>query len=129
MRIVFSETPYEATKRVRGVPKQGYGSHAGGDTGTFSTVDERAAPACRLRHWDLRWSSLWGHETCEGCADIGGRDTCGLCHWDLRWGSLWGHETCEGCAETGAVTHAGPATAAFGGAPYGATTRVRGVPE
>eukprot|EP00959_Pyramimonas_sp_CCMP1952_P452015 9463970-Pyramimonas_sp.AAC.1 len=19
--------------------------------------------ACELRHWDLRWSSLWGHET------------------------------------------------------------------
>ena len=24
---------------------------------------------------------------------------CGLCHWDLRWSSLWGHGTCEGCAE------------------------------
>ena len=20
-------------------------------------------------HWDLRWSSLWGYETCEGCAE------------------------------------------------------------
>ena len=29
----------------------------------------------------------------------------------------------------GAVTHAGPATGAFGGAPYGATKRVRDVPK
>ena len=33
------------------------------------------------------------------------------------------------CAEIGAVTHAGPATGAFGGAPYGATKRARGVPK
>eukprot|EP00959_Pyramimonas_sp_CCMP1952_P047235 985723-Pyramimonas_sp.AAC.1 len=27
-------------------------------------------------HWDLRWSSLWGHETCVGCAEMGVRDAC-----------------------------------------------------
>eukprot|EP00959_Pyramimonas_sp_CCMP1952_P212856 4454186-Pyramimonas_sp.AAC.1 len=36
-----------------------------------------------LRHGDLRWSFLCGHEACEGCDEM---DACGLCHWDLRWG-------------------------------------------
>ena len=40
-----------------------------------------------------------------------------------------GHEAREGCAEMGAVTRAGPATGAFGGARYGAAKRVRGVPN
>ena len=44
---------------VLGVPKQ---RHA------------EAGTPCELRHWDLRWSSLWGHETCEGCADMGDDD-------------------------------------------------------
>eukprot|EP00959_Pyramimonas_sp_CCMP1952_P435252 9113962-Pyramimonas_sp.AAC.1 len=22
-------------------------------------------------HWGLRWSPLWDHEPCEGCAEIG----------------------------------------------------------
>ena len=43
--------------------------------------------------------------------------------------SLWGHEPCEGCAEMRVELHADPATGAFGGAPYGATNRVRGVPK
>ena len=30
--------------------------------------------ACEVCHWDLRWSSLWGHETCEGCAKADGDD-------------------------------------------------------
>ena len=55
----FGGAPYETTKRVRGVPKQ---RHAD------------AAMPCEFRHWDLRWSSLWGHETCEGCAET---ETCG----------------------------------------------------
>eukprot|EP00959_Pyramimonas_sp_CCMP1952_P231792 4844439-Pyramimonas_sp.AAC.1 len=25
-------------------------------------------------------------------AALGGGTACGLCHWDLRWSSLWGHE-------------------------------------
>eukprot|EP00959_Pyramimonas_sp_CCMP1952_P332647 6965811-Pyramimonas_sp.AAC.1 len=25
--------------------------------------------ACELRHWDLRWSSLWGHETLSWVAE------------------------------------------------------------
>ena len=46
-----------------------------------------------------------------------------------RWSTPYGgHETCEGCADMGAVMYAGPASAAFGGAPHGATKRVRGVP-
>ena len=47
--------PCGATKRVRGVPKS-----AGG----------RYAVLCL---WGRMWSSLWGRETCEGCAEMGGR--------------------------------------------------------
>ena len=32
---------------------------------------------------------------------MGVGDACGRSHWDFRWSSLWGHETCEGCAELG----------------------------
>ena len=85
--------------------------------------------ACGLCHWGLRWSPLWGHETCEGCADLGAGDACERSHWDLQWSSLWGHETCEGCAERARGRHADAATGAFGGAPYGAAKRVRGVPK
>eukprot|EP00959_Pyramimonas_sp_CCMP1952_P358755 7512150-Pyramimonas_sp.AAC.1 len=27
----------------------------------------RGGLPCQLRHWDLRWSSLWGREAREGC--------------------------------------------------------------
>ena len=54
---------------------------------------------------------------------------CGPCHWGLRWSSLGAHEPCEWCAEMGGGLHAACATGAFGGAPYGATDRVRGVPK
>ena len=77
----FGGAPYGATKRVRGVP------------------------TCVAR-------------TLANCATGA-----------LRWGSLWGHETCEGCAEMGAGNHVDPATVALGGAPYGATKRVRGAPK
>eukprot|EP00959_Pyramimonas_sp_CCMP1952_P212621 4448691-Pyramimonas_sp.AAC.2 len=54
--IAFGGSPYRATKRVKCVcvcvPK------VGGD-------------ACGRSHWGPRWRSLWGHETCEGCADMG----------------------------------------------------------
>ena len=53
-------------------------------------------------------------------------NACGPCHWGLQWSTLWGHETCEGCPEMEVELHADPATGAFGGAPYGATKRVRG---
>eukprot|EP00959_Pyramimonas_sp_CCMP1952_P026832 563226-Pyramimonas_sp.AAC.1 len=43
--------------------------------------------------------------------------------------SLWGHDPCEECAEMSGGTHAGPATVAFEGAPYGATTRVKDLPK
>eukprot|EP00959_Pyramimonas_sp_CCMP1952_P287344 6009444-Pyramimonas_sp.AAC.1 len=53
-------------------------------------------------------------------------------HWDLWWSSLWGHEAREGCAEMGGgnacAAKANAATGAVGGAPYGARKRVRGVP-
>ena len=59
------------------------------------TICSCESRSCEYR---LRWSSLWGHEACEGCAEMSGGDACELCHWDLRWSS------------------------------YGATKRVRGVP-
>eukprot|EP00959_Pyramimonas_sp_CCMP1952_P203493 4255315-Pyramimonas_sp.AAC.1 len=55
--------------------------------------------ACGHIHWDLRWGSPWGHETCEGCAETGVRDARGHTHWDLRLSSAWGHEACEGFTE------------------------------
>ena len=88
-----------------------------------------AAGACERTHWGLRWSSRWGHETCEGCAEMGVGEACERSHWGLRWSSLWGHDPREGCATVGAVLHATPTIGAFGGAPYGATKRVRGVPK
>eukprot|EP00959_Pyramimonas_sp_CCMP1952_P038236 800201-Pyramimonas_sp.AAC.1 len=57
---------------------------------------------------------------------MGVRDACGLRHWDLRWSSLWGHEACEGVPKWVCVTHAGCAIGTVGGAPYGATKRVMG---
>eukprot|EP00959_Pyramimonas_sp_CCMP1952_P276487 5779822-Pyramimonas_sp.AAC.1 len=50
---------------------------------------------------------------------LGGEDACELRNWDLRWSSSWGHETLSWVGET----QANCATAAFGGAPYGATKR------
>ena len=62
-------------------------------------------------------------------AVLGAGGACEFRNWDLRWSSLWGHETREGCAKMGAVTHANAATGTLGGAPYEATKRVRGVPK
>ena len=77
----FGGAPYGATRRVRGVPGFAWRAHA----------DTRE---------DLRWSPRWGHEICEGCAEM----------WVRR-------------------AHAGPATGAFGVAPHGSTKLVRGVPK
>ena len=56
-----------------------------------------------------------------------GGPPCGRSHLGLRWGSLWGHKTSEGCARMDPSSHADATTGAFGGVPYGATKRVRGV--
>eukprot|EP00959_Pyramimonas_sp_CCMP1952_P259560 5427045-Pyramimonas_sp.AAC.1 len=50
---------------------------------------------------------------------LGGGDACGPCHWSHLWRSLCGHPTLS-CV---AVTQAGTATGAFGGATYGAIKR------
>eukprot|EP00959_Pyramimonas_sp_CCMP1952_P086839 1816298-Pyramimonas_sp.AAC.1 len=34
----------------------------------------------------------------EGCSDMGGKGAWKMCHWSLRWSSLWDHESCDGCA-------------------------------
>ena len=50
---------------------------------------------------------------------------CGPSRWGRRWNSHWGHEV----RRNAAVPHANPPAGAVGGAPYGATSRVRGVPK
>eukprot|EP00959_Pyramimonas_sp_CCMP1952_P334738 7009860-Pyramimonas_sp.AAC.1 len=70
------------------------------------------------------------HDTCDMCANVGAAMSCERSQWGLRWSSLWGYETCEGCTEMGAVwCHASAATGAYGGAFCGATKRVSGVPQ
>ena len=41
------------------------------------------------------------------------------CGYRFRWSSLWGHEPCEGYAVMGWWCHADPLAGAFGGAPHG----------
>eukprot|EP00959_Pyramimonas_sp_CCMP1952_P205632 4300260-Pyramimonas_sp.AAC.1 len=52
-------------------------------------------------------------------------------HWDLSWSSLYGHETYEGCARRGRRRRGRCATGTLAGAPYkaAAAKRVRGVPN
>eukprot|EP00959_Pyramimonas_sp_CCMP1952_P320633 6709852-Pyramimonas_sp.AAC.1 len=64
-----------------------------------------AVGACERWHLGIRWGSVCaGHEACEVC----------VCVCVLKW-AQW--------------AHASAGIWAFGGAPYGATERVRGVPE
>eukprot|EP00959_Pyramimonas_sp_CCMP1952_P259435 5424178-Pyramimonas_sp.AAC.1 len=63
---------------------------------TWGVAEVDVACACGRWRWGLRWSSLRGHETCEGRVEVGVvADACGRRHWGLRWSSLRGHETCE----------------------------------
>eukprot|EP00959_Pyramimonas_sp_CCMP1952_P397493 8329094-Pyramimonas_sp.AAC.1 len=55
--------------------------------------------ACKPCHWNLRLTSLWGREPCEGCADMGSGAACKPCRWSLRWSSLWGHEPRDGVCQ------------------------------
>ena len=62
--------PDGATKRVRGVPKGGGGAMRVPPLGPSVELPMGsrndalgAGDACEFRHWDLRWISLWGHET------------------------------------------------------------------
>eukprot|EP00959_Pyramimonas_sp_CCMP1952_P206074 4309267-Pyramimonas_sp.AAC.1 len=41
----------------------------------------RAVAPCEPCHWGLRWGSVWGHETCEGCAEVGAAAPCEPCRW------------------------------------------------
>eukprot|EP00959_Pyramimonas_sp_CCMP1952_P447035 9359787-Pyramimonas_sp.AAC.1 len=69
--MCIRDSPYGATKRVRGVPKCVWVTHAGAGAGA------------------------WSHEACEGCAEMSVGDACGRGHGGLRWSSLWSNETCE----------------------------------
>ena len=137
----FGGAPYGATNRVRGVPK--WGSMRGADACEHAHLGLRwsslwghdpregcaemgAVPPCERSHWGLRRSSLWGHETCERCAEIGAVPACERSHLGLRWSSLWGHKKCEGVPNLARCRRANAATGAFGGAPSGATKRCPG---
>eukprot|EP00959_Pyramimonas_sp_CCMP1952_P238351 4980819-Pyramimonas_sp.AAC.1 len=74
--------------------------------------------ACGLRHWDPRWGSRWRHMRPRNIVLRVG-DACGLRRWGTRWTSFRVHEPLYWVWDT----HAGCATATFGGAPYGATKR------
>eukprot|EP00959_Pyramimonas_sp_CCMP1952_P068881 1437807-Pyramimonas_sp.AAC.1 len=60
-----------------------------------------AAALCEPCHWGLRWRSMWGHDTCDGCAEMAAVVPCEPCHWGLRGhGAMpWGHEALEGRAK------------------------------
>ena len=113
----LGEAPYGATKRCTG---WGNGMRPHWDLGWYRMGPRNGVlgggTECEFRHWDLRWSSLWGHETLYWVGEphassptgtfmgprnvvLGGGTACEFPHWDPRWSSLWGHETCEGCAE------------------------------
>eukprot|EP00959_Pyramimonas_sp_CCMP1952_P450654 9435682-Pyramimonas_sp.AAC.1 len=49
----------------------------------------------------FRWSSVRGHDTCEGCAEMGGGIACGIAHGGHMSSSICGHEACQGYAEMG----------------------------
>ena len=106
----FGGAPYGATKRVRNVPQWRGG---------------------RMRPFPLEplVELLMGPRNAGGVCRNGGVAAYELSHWSPRWGSLWGHETSEGCAEMTGWPHTSFPTGAFGAAPYGATKRVRGVPQ
>eukprot|EP00959_Pyramimonas_sp_CCMP1952_P258127 5394892-Pyramimonas_sp.AAC.1 len=55
----------------------------------------------RVQPFGLSVGLRWGHETCEGCADMGSVVACERSRWGFRW-NHWGHEACEACADMGA---------------------------
>ena len=101
----FGGAPYGATKRC-----PGWGNRMRtapmGPSAELPLGQRNAAPgggtACEPRHWGIRWSSLWGHETLPWVGEPHARPP-------LTWG-----DACE------------TATGTFGGAPYGATKRCTG---
>ena len=82
-----------------------------------------------MTHRGRRWSTLRGHETCQGCAEMDGGTACGRTHWGRRWRSLAGHGAREGCTEMEGGPHVDAPIGAVGGSPHRATGQVRGVPE
>eukprot|EP00959_Pyramimonas_sp_CCMP1952_P201610 4216176-Pyramimonas_sp.AAC.1 len=89
-----------------------------------------AVPACGLCHWGLRWSSLWGHEPCDGCAEMRGGPRMRSVPLGPSVELPVGPRTVRGvCQNEWQSPHATCAAGAFGGASCGATNRVRGVPK
>ena len=62
----------------------------------------------------LPWATkrVRGVLTCH----VNGKE-CEPCHRGLWWSSLWGHETCKGFAEMGGEIHVNPVPRAFVEAP------------
>eukprot|EP00959_Pyramimonas_sp_CCMP1952_P090740 1899671-Pyramimonas_sp.AAC.1 len=72
--------------------------------------------ACEFRHWDIRWSSLFGHETLYSVGEP---------HADCAIGTFGGAPS--GTTQRWAgEPHAGCATGTFGAALYWATKRCTG---
>eukprot|EP00959_Pyramimonas_sp_CCMP1952_P187397 3918483-Pyramimonas_sp.AAC.1 len=74
--------PHGATMRVRGMPEWARWCHAGADTGALGEAPDGATKRVRGMPKVARWchasaagalggAPLWGHETREGCADMG----------------------------------------------------------
>ena len=81
-RAVFSSFPKvlilrtkAGRKRLAETEKKGSGIGARAGTG-ISLAKDPTICSCKYRscEYHLRWSSLWGHETLEGCAET---ETCG----------------------------------------------------
>ena len=96
------DLPSAAKQGCKRASMQGFRSASlGGGFLKYKSSHSISVRACELRRWGIRWSSLWGHETCEGCAQSGVADASGRWHCGLRWSFPWGHETCAGCADMG----------------------------
>eukprot|EP00959_Pyramimonas_sp_CCMP1952_P224265 4689411-Pyramimonas_sp.AAC.2 len=61
-----------------------------------------------------------GHETCEGCTELGSADACERGQWSIR--SLRATSHVRGVPKWVPRPHANAATGAFGGAPEGPRT-------
>ena len=110
----YGGAPYGVTKRERGLPKKDPIHHVNPATGAFGGAPYGATK--RVRGVPKL--------TCGGRGAA-----CERTHWGLRWSSLWGRETREGCTEMELVSNTPAPTDAVGGTPYGATKCVRGVPK
>ena len=76
------------------------------------------------------WRALVAAKAYEGCAEMGGGEACGRSHWGAFGGAPHGAtKRVREVLDWVVQRHVGATIGAFGGAPYGATKRVGGVPK